>query len=415
LTAQLRGHASRHGGSGSNPKQLREQVLRTKVAIIGAGPAGLLLGQLLHTYGVDNLILERHTGEYVLDRIRAGLLEEGTVALLDEVGAGSRAHAEGLVHEGIELAFGGRRHRVDLKGATGKTVTIYGQTEVTLDLMNARRDAGLASIYEAADVTPLDFDTDHPRVSYVKDGATHEIACDFIAGCDGFHGISRASVKPSAIETFERIYPFGWLGILSDTPPVSHELIYSNHPRGFALCTMRSTRRSRYYVQCPLEDHIDQWPDDRFWDELKRRLDDEAAGKLVTGPSIEKSIAPLRSFVAEPMRFGRMFLAGDAAHIVPPTGAKGLNLAASDAHYLARAFREYYDESSSAGIDHYSEKALSRVWKAVRFSWWMTSMLHKFPDTGTFGARIQLAELDYVTHSNAATTSLAENYVGLPY
>jgi p-hydroxybenzoate 3-monooxygenase len=390
-------------------------VLRTKVAIIGAGPAGLLLGQLLHTYGVDNLILERHTGEYVLDRIRAGLLEEGTVALLDEVGAGSRAHAEGLVHEGIELAFGGRRHRIDLKGATGKTVMIYGQTEVTLDLMNARRDAGLASIYEAADVTPLDFDTDHPRVSYVKDGATHEIACDFIAGCDGFHGISRASVKPSAIETFERIYPFGWLGILSDTPPVSHELIYSNHPRGFALCTMRSTRRSRYYVQCPLEDHIDQWPDDRFWDELKRRLDSEAAGKLVTGPSIEKSIAPLRSFVAEPMRFGRMFLAGDAAHIVPPTGAKGLNLAASDAHYLAQAFREYYDESSSAGIDHYSEKALSRVWKAVRFSWWMTSMLHKFPDTGTFGARIQLAELDYVTHSNAATTSLAENYVGLPY
>jgi p-hydroxybenzoate 3-monooxygenase len=389
--------------------------LRTKVAIIGAGPAGLLLGQLLHTYGIDNVILERHTGEYVLGRIRAGLLEEGTVALLDEVGAGARAHGEGLVHEGIELAFAGSRHRIDLKAATGKTMMIYGQTEVTLDLMNARQASGLTTIYEAEHVQPLDFDTDHPRVSYVKDGVTGQIDCDFIAGCDGFHGISRASVKPSAIETFERIYPFGWLGILSDTPPVSHELIYSNHARGFALCTMRSTRRSRYYVQCPLDDQIDQWPDDRFWDELKRRLDSEAADKLVTGPSIEKSIAPLRSFVAEPMRFGRMFLAGDAAHIVPPTGAKGLNLAASDAHYLALALGEHYDEKSSAGIDHYSDKALARVWKAVRFSWWMTSMLHKFSDTGTFGARIQLAELDYVTRSKAAMTSLAENYVGLPY
>jgi p-hydroxybenzoate 3-monooxygenase len=389
--------------------------LRTQVAIIGAGPAGLLLGQLLHTYGIDNVVLERHTGEYVLGRIRAGLLEEGTVALLDKVGAGARAHGEGLVHEGIELAFAGSRHRIDLKGATGKTVTIYGQTEVTLDLMNARQASGLTTIYEAEHVQPLDFDTDHPRVSYVKDGVTGEIDCDFIAGCDGFHGISRASVKPSAIETFERIYPFGWLGILSDTPPVSHELIYSNHARGFALCTMRSMRRSRYYVQCPLDDEIDQWPDDRFWDELKRRLDSEAADKLATGPSIEKSIAPLRSFVAEPMRFGSMFLAGDAAHIVPPTGAKGLNLAASDAHYLALALGEHYDDKSSAGIDHYSDKALARVWKAVRFSWWMTSMLHKFPDTGTFGARIQLAELDYVTRSKAAMTSLAENYVGLPY
>ena len=393
----------------------KEQVLRTKVAIIGAGPAGLLLGQLLHTYGIDNVILERHTGEYVLGRIRAGLLEEGTVSLLDEVGAGSRAHHEGLVHKGIELAFGGARHRIDLYGDTGKTVMIYGQTEVTLDLMNARRAAGLTSLYEAEYVKPLDFDTDHPRVSYVKDGVAGEIACDFIAGCDGFHGVSRASVKPSAIETFERVYPFGWLGILSETPPVSDELIYSNHARGFALCTMRSTSRSRHYIQCPLDDQIDEWPDDRFWDELKRRLDQEAADKLVTGPSIEKSIAPLRSFVAEPMRFGRMFLAGDAAHIVPPTGAKGLNLAASDAHYLARAFREYYDEKSSAGIDAYSATALSRVWKAVRFSWWMTSMLHKFPDTGTFGARIQLAELDYVTSSRAAMTSLAENYVGLPF
>jgi p-hydroxybenzoate 3-monooxygenase len=390
-------------------------VLRTKVAIIGAGPAGLLLGQLLHTYGIDNVILERHTPDYVLGRIRAGLLEEGTVALLDEVGAGARAHREGLVHGGIELAFGGQRHRIDLKAATGKTVMIYGQTEVTLDLMNARRAAGLTTIYEAADVKPHDFDTDSPRLSYVMDGVTHEISCDFIAGCDGFHGVSRASVKPSAIETFERVYPFGWLGILSETPPVSHELIYSNHARGFALCTMRSMRRSRYYVQCSLDDHIDQWPDERFWDELKRRLDREAADKLVTGPSIEKSIAPLRSFVAEPMRFGRMFLAGDAAHIVPPTGAKGLNLAASDAHYLASALREYYDGKSSAGIDAYSGKALARVWKAVRFSWWMTSILHKFPDTGTIGARIQLAELDYLVDSRAAAASLAENYVGLPY
>ncbi len=389
--------------------------MRTKVAIIGAGPAGLLLGQLLRVYGIDNVILERQTPDYVLGRIRAGLLEEGTVRLMDEVGAGSRAHAEGLVHHGIELAFAGERHRIDMTGATGKTVMIYGQTEVTLDLMNARKAAGLTSIYEAADVTPHDFDGDRPRVTYVKDGTTHEISCDFIAGCDGFHGVSRASVKPSAIETFERVYPFGWLGILSETPPVSHELIYSNHARGFALCTMRSMRRSRYYVQCPLDDRVEDWSDDRFWDELKRRLDQKAADSLVTGPSIEKSIAPLRSFVAEPMRFGRMFLAGDAAHIVPPTGAKGLNLAASDAHYLATALREYYDEKSSAGIDAYSATALRRVWKAVRFSWWMTSMLHKFPDTGTIGARIQLAELDYVVHSKAAMTSLSENYVGLPF
>jgi p-hydroxybenzoate 3-monooxygenase len=389
--------------------------LRTKVAIIGAGPAGLLLGQLLHIYGIDNVILERQTGEYVLGRIRAGLLEEGTVKLLDEVGAGERAHREGLVHHGLELAFGGARHRVDMHAATGKTVTIYGQTEVTLDLMNARKAAGLTSIYHAADVKPHDFDTDHPRVTYVKDGVAGEITCDFIAGCDGFHGISRASVPSSAIKTYERIYPFGWLGILSDTPPVSHELIYNNHERGFALCTMRSTHRSRYYVQCPLDDHIDQWPDERFWDELKRRLDHKAADELITGPSIEKSIAPLRSFVAEPMRFGRMFLAGDASHIVPPTGAKGLNLAASDVHYLSQALREYYDEQSEAGIDGYSERALARVWKAVRFSWWMTSMLHKFPDQGEFGARIQLAELEYLVSSKAASTSLSENYVGLPF
>ena len=389
--------------------------MRTKVAIIGAGPAGLLLGQLLHSHGIDNIIVERQTPDYVLGRIRAGLLEEGTVALLDEVGAGERAHREGLVHHGVELAFGGARHRIDLHAPTGKTVMIYGQTEVTRDLMKARADSGLTTVYQAADVTPRDFDTDKPRLSYVKDGVTHEIACDFIAGCDGSHGVSRQSVPESAIQTFERIYPFGWLGILSETPPVSHELIYSNHERGFALCTMRSMHRSRYYVQCPLDDRVDQWPDDRFWDELKRRLDPKAVDNLVTGPSIEKSIAPLRSFVAEPMRFGRMFLAGDAAHSVPPTGAKGLNLAASDVHYLSQALREFYFEKSSAGIDAYSAKALARVWKAVRFSWWMTSMLHKFPDTGEFGARIQLAELDYLVSSQAASAALSENYVGLPF
>jgi p-hydroxybenzoate 3-monooxygenase len=375
----------------------------------------LLLGQLLHISGIDNVILERQTPDYVLGRIRAGLLEEGTVALLDRVGAGARAHREGLVHHGVELAFGGARHRIDMTAATGKTLMIYGQTEVTLDLMNARRAAGLTTVYEAANVKPHDFDTGHPRVSYVKDGITHDIACDFIAGCDGFHGISRVSVPQAAIATYERVYPFGWLGILSETPPVSHELIYTNHARGFALCTMRSMHRSRYYVQCSLEDRIEQWPDDRFWDELKRRLDRNAVDRLVTGPSIEKSIAPLRSFVAEPMRFGRMFLAGDAAHIVPPTGAKGLNLAASDVHYLADSLREYYDEKSSAGIDGYSQKALSRVWKAVRFSWWMTSMLHRFPDEGEFGARIQLAELDYLVNSKAAAAAMSENYVGLPF
>lgn len=388
--------------------------MRTQVAIIGAGPAGLLLGQLLHGHGIDNVILERQTPDYVLGRIRAGLLEQGTVALLDKVGAGARAHQEGLVHGGVELAFDGARHRIDMQAATGKTVMIYGQTEVTRDLMDARERAGLVSVYEAADVTPHDFDGDRPRVTYIKDGVTHEIACDFIAGCDGFHGVSRASVPATSIQTFERVYPFGWLGILSETPPVSHELIYTNHERGFALCTMRSTHRSRHYLQCPLDDHIDNWPDDKFWDELKRRIDPKAAADLVTGPSIEKSIAPLRSFVAEPMRFGRLFLAGDAAHIVPPTGAKGLNLAASDVSYLSDALHTFYAEKSTAGIDGYSQRALARVWKAVRFSWWMTSMMHRFPDSDGFNAKIQIAELNYLVGSQAAMTSLAENYVGLP-
>ncbi|PWK63723.1 4-hydroxybenzoate 3-monooxygenase [Aminobacter sp. AP02] len=390
--------------------------MRTQVVIIGSGPSGLLLGQLLANSGVDNVILERVDRDYVLGRVRAGVLEQGMVDLLDEAGAGARMHAEGLPHDGISLAFDGRLHRIDLAALTGgKHVMVYGQTEVTHDLMDKREAEGLTTIYDAKNVTPQGFDTDTPFVTYEKDGATHRIDCDFIAGCDGFHGISRKSVPQGAIKTYERAYPFGWLGILAEVPPADHELIYANHVRGFALCSMRSTHRSRYYVQCPLDDKVEDWSDDRFWDELRRRLPPEVAARVVTGPSFEKSIAPLRSFVAEPMRFGRMFLVGDAAHIVPPTGAKGLNLAASDVRYLYWGLREYYQDKSNAGIDVYSARALSRVWKAVRFSWWMTTMLHRFPDTDDFGQRIQEAELDYLVHSQAASASLAENYVGLPY
>ncbi len=389
--------------------------MRTQVVIIGAGPAGLLLGQLLARAGIETVILERASSEYVLGRVRAGVLEQGAVRLLDEAGAASRLHREGLPHDGFSLAFDGRDHRIDLFGLTGSRVTVYGQTEVTRDLMDARDAIGAVSIYEAANVQPQDFDGENPFVTYEKDGVTHRIDCDFIAGCDGFHGVSRKSVPQDAIREFERVYPFGWLGLLAEVPPVSHELIYANHPRGFALCSMRSATRSRYYVQCTLEDRVEAWSDDRFWDELRRRLPVAHAEALVTGPSFEKSIAPLRSFVAEPMRFGRLFLAGDAAHIVPPTGAKGLNLAASDVHYLSDALREFYTEKSMAGIDAYSARALTRVWKAVRFSWSMTTMLHRFPDGGAFGQRIQEAELDYLIHSRAAATALAENYVGLPY
>ena len=390
--------------------------MRTQVAIIGSGPAGLLLGQLLHCYGIDNVILERKDRDYVLGRIRAGVLEQGTVGLLEEAGVAERLHHDGLVHDGVELCFNGSRHRIDMKAATGgKTMVVYGQTEVTRDLMDARLRVGRETIYDADDVSLHDFETDKPKVHYIKDGKPHEMTCDFIAGCDGFHGISRPSVPADAIKTFERIYPFGWLGILAETPPVSPELIYTNHERGFALCSMRSPTRSRYYVQCTNDDHVDNWSDDKFWDELRRRLDPKAAAEIVTGPSIEKSIAPLRSFVAEPMRFGRLLLAGDAAHIVPPTGAKGLNLAASDVHYLSHALREFYNDKSSAGIDGYSAKALTRVWKAERFSWWMTSMLHRFPDTDAFSARIQLAELNYLVSSKAATAAMSEQYVGLPY
>jgi p-hydroxybenzoate 3-monooxygenase len=388
--------------------------MRVQIAIVGAGPSGLLLGQLLHRAGIDATVIEQRSPGYVLGRIRAGVLEQVTVDLLDEAGVGARMHAEGLVHAGIELGFGGVRHRIDMQKLTGgKRVMVYGQTELTKDLMDERAAAGLKTVYEAEDVSAHDFDGDHPRVRYEKDGVAHEIACDFIAGCDGFYGVCRASVPQNVLHTYERVYPFGWLGVLSDTPPVSAELIYSSHPRGFALCSMRSRTRSRYYVQCSLDDRVEQWPDQMFWDELRRRLDPEAAESLVTGPSIEKSIAPLRSFVAEPMRFGRLFLAGDAAHIVPPTGAKGLNLAATDVRYLSRALTGFY-AGSSHGIDTYSERCLRRIWKAERFSWWMTMLLHRFPTTSGFDRKVQEAELDYLVHSVAAQTALAENYVGLP-
>ena len=390
--------------------------MRTQVAIIGAGPSGLLLGQLLTRAGIDNIILERKSGDYVLGRIRAGVLEQGMVDMMVEAGVSERLKAEGLVHDGFALAFNGRRHRIDLHGLTGgKTVTVYGQTEVTRDLMDARADAGAVTIYEADDVRVEGFDGDHPKVTFVQNGIAQTLDCDFIAGCDGFHGICRQSVPQNSITEFERVYPFGWLGVLADVPPAAHELVYANDQRGFALCSMRSSTRSRYYVQVSLDERVEDWSDDRFYDELRRRLPQDVADAVVAGPSIEKSIAPLRSFVAEPMRFGRLFLAGDASHIVPPTGAKGLNLAASDIRYLFDALREHYTEKSNAGIDGYSHKALSRIWKAERFSWWMTSMLHRFPSQSPFEQRMQLAELDYVASSVAASTSVAENYVGLPY
>jgi p-hydroxybenzoate 3-monooxygenase len=389
---------------------------RTQVAIVGAGPSGLLLGQLLQRAGVDNVIVERHTGDYVLGRIRAGVLEQGMVALLDEADVGARVHAEGLVHRGIEIGWTGGRHRIDFDGLTGgRNVVVYGQTEVTRDLMEARAVSGGVSIYEAEEVRVHGYEGSRPVARYRHGGKEHELACDFIAGCDGFHGVCRNSIPAGALTVYEREYPFGWLGLLSDTPPVSDELIYVSHERGFALCSMRSHTRSRYYLQCSLDERVEAWPDERFWMELKRRLDERAVADLVTGPSIEKSIAPLRSFVAEPMRFGRLFLAGDAAHIVPPTGAKGLNLAASDVRYLFDALVEHYRDGSMGGLDAYSGRALKRVWKAERFSWWMTMLLHRLPDGGAFGEKIQHAELEYLFSSEAAMTALAENYVGLPY
>jgi p-hydroxybenzoate 3-monooxygenase len=390
--------------------------MRRQVVIIGSGPSGLLLGQLLHGIGVDALILERSSKEHVLSRVRAGVLEEGTVGLVRATGLTRRLDAQGLKHDGFEIAFDGRRHRIDLHALTGgKRVVVYGQTELTADLMRGREAAGAATVYEAADAAPHDFDTEAPYVTYVHDGKAHRVDCDFIAGCDGYHGVSRRSVPERAISTFERSYPFGWLGILADVPPVSPELIYATHDRGFALCSMRSPTRSRYYVQCDGDETVENWSDQRFWDELRRRLPSDAADAVKTGPSFEKSIAVLRSFVAEPMRFGRLFLCGDAAHIVPPTGAKGLNLAASDVRYLFEALREHYGERSSAGLDAYSARALARVWKAVRFSWWMTMLLHRFPNAEPFAEKLQAAELDYVTTSRHAASALAENYVGLPY
>lgn len=388
---------------------------RTQVVIVGAGPSGLLLGQLLHRAGVDAVILERQSGDYVLGRIRAGVLEQVTMDLMDEIGVGARMHKEGLVHGGFDMLVGGQRHRIDLNGLTGgQNVMVYGQTELTRDLMEARAAAGLPTVYEAADVAVSGFDGDNPKVAYTQGGVRYEISCDFIAGCDGFHGVCRASVPRSAIREYEKVYPFGWLGLLSDTPPVHHELIYANTERGFALCSQRSKTRSRYYLQVPLTDQVEQWTDDAFWAELRLRLDEEASETLVTGKSLEKSIAPLRSFVTEPLRFGRLFLAGDAGHIVPPTGAKGLNLAATDVKYLSSALIEFYAEKSEAGIDGYSARCLRRIWRAERFSWWFTQLMHRFPDDGPIGPKFQQAELDYLLHSEVGRRSIAENYVGLP-
>jgi p-hydroxybenzoate 3-monooxygenase len=387
--------------------------MKTQVAIIGAGPSGLLLGALLHKHGIANIIVEQRSAEYVLGRIRAGVLEQITVDLLAEAGADARLRAEGLPHDGFEMCFGGQRQRIDLFGLTGKRVTVYGQTEVTHDLMDQRAAQAQPVVYEAQDVSVHDFDGNSPRVRYRKDGVAREIECEFVAGCDGFHGVCRASVPKAAIQTFEKVYSFGWLGVLADVPPVAHELIYAHTERGFMLASMRSATRSRYYLQCSLADKAEDWSDDAFWDELRKRLPAADAERLVTGPSLEKSIAPLRSFVSEPMRFGSLFLAGDAAHIVPPTGAKGLNLAASDVGLLARALAEHYG-GSREGIERYSERALARVWKAERFSWWFTSLMHQFPENGEFGQRMQQAELDYLAGSTAAQTAMAENYVGLP-
>lgn len=390
--------------------------MKTQIAIIGAGPAGLLLGHLLHKAGIDNIIIERQTPEYVLSRIRAGVLEQGLVDLLREAGVSERMDAEGLVHDGFELALNGQLEYINLKTLTdGKTVMVYGQTEVTRDLMAAREACGAKSIYQVSNAQPHDMKSGNPYITFEKDGETHRLDCDYIAGCDGFHGISRKSIPPEVLTEFERVYPFGWLGMLADTPPVHEELIYARHERGFAMCSMRSSTRSRYYVQVPTTEKVEDWSDERFWDELRSRLPAEQAAKLVTGPSIEKSIAPLRSFVVEPMQYGKLFLLGDAAHIVPPTGAKGLNLAASDVNTMYRILAKVYQEGRVDLLDRYSEICLRRVWKAERFSWWMTNMLHDFPDNDAFTKRILQTELGYFVESEAGRKTIAENYVGLPY
>jgi p-hydroxybenzoate 3-monooxygenase len=390
--------------------------MKTQVAIIGAGPSGLLLGQLLHNAGISNIILERQSPDYVLGRIRAGVLEQGMVDLLRKAGVSQRMDAEGLPHSGVELALNGRRVHIDLAGLTGgKTVMIYGQTEVTRDLMAARQAVGAQTVYQASDVQLHDMKGEQPWVTFTKDGENCRLDCDYIAGCDGYHGIARQSIPAGVLQTFERVYPFGWLGILADTPPVNEELVYATHERGFALCSMRSPTRTRYYVQVDAEEKVEDWSDERFWNELKARLPTDLAERLVTGPSIEKSIAPLRSFVVEPMQYGKLFLVGDAAHIVPPTGAKGLNLAASDVSTLFDIFCKVYQHGRTDLLQRYSAICLRRVWKAERFSWWMTSMLHRFPDADPFTQRMQQTELDYFVSSAAGRTTIAENYVGLPY
>lgn len=386
----------------------------TRICIIGAGPAGLLLGHLLRAEGVDCIVLERRSPAYVLSRIRAGVLERGTVALMERLGLDARLKAEGLVHDGFNLADGERLIRIDIADLVGSHVVVYGQTELTRDLMDAREARGLEVVYEAQDVTLHAVESDAPYVTYVKDGVAQRVDARIIVGCDGFHGPSRQAIPASVGRDYGREYPFGWLGILADVPPCNDELIYANHEHGFALASMRSPTRSRYYIQCALDDRLEDWSDDRVWDEVCLRLGPTAAAKVVRGPSFEKSIAPLRSFVAEPMRWGRLFLAGDAAHIVPPTGAKGLNLAVSDVTYLSEALVEHYRERSAAGLDNYSARALARVWKAERFSWWFTSITHRFPNMDGFDRRIQMAELDYIRGSENAQRVLAENYVGLP-
>ncbi len=390
--------------------------MRTQVAIIGGGPSGLLLSQILHLKGIRSVVLEQKSRAYVLGRIRAGVLEQGLVDMLRAANVGARMDREGHLHQGFDIAYKGRRTRIDLAGLTGgKSVMVYGQTEITLDLYEARDQMNGQVIDEAENVMPHDLTSEAPYVIYEKGGETHRIDCDFVAGCDGFHGVSRQSIPEDVRREYEKIYPFGWLGVLSKTRPASHELIYNHSDRGFALCSMRSDSLSRYYVQCAIDEKVENWSDDRFWTELKSRLPEPVAQSLITGPSIEKSIAPLRSFVSEPLSYGRLFLAGDAAHIVPPTGAKGLNLAASDIHYLSEALIRFYENGSEAGLKGYSETALKRIWKAMRFSWWMTSLLHKFPENEGFGDRIQQTEIEYLFSSKAAQTALAENYVGLPY
>jgi len=390
--------------------------MRTQVGIIGSGPSGLLLARLLHLQGIETVILELRSREYVLSRIRAGVIEQGMADLLREAKVGERMDRDGLIHEGINIAFDGRLERIDFpKHTNGKVVMVYGQTEITDDLMRAHIDeSGCTVLYESPALRVEDYDTDSPRIIYEQNGEQKELVCDFVAGCDGFHGVARKSVPADKHINYERTYPFGWLGILSDVPPVNDELIYANHERGFALCSMRSHTRSRYYIQCEASDKVENWSDDAFWDELRRRLPPPAAENVTTGPRLEMSITPLHSFVAEPLRFGRMFLAGDAGHIVPPTGAKGLNLAASDIYYLSRALIAYYKEKRTDLLDRYSDAALRRVWKAIRFSWWYTSLLHKYDDD-PMSRRLQVAELDYLVGSKAGQTVLSENYVGLPY